>query len=78
MSSSKRPNELLKFIIIILFLIAVTLVGMFAPESVSRSSALHTKNHSLLLATVVHRQIIDHSYLSAIIGSTFVARRAGM
>ena len=36
MSSNKRPNELLKFIIIVLFLMAVSLVGMIAPESVSR------------------------------------------
>lgn len=36
MNSNKRPNELLKFIIIVLLLIAVSRVGMFAPESVSR------------------------------------------
>ena len=36
MTSNKPPNELLKFIIIVLFLIAVSLVGMIAPESVSR------------------------------------------
>lgn len=36
MSSRKRPDESLKFAIIILFLIAVSLVGMIAPESVSR------------------------------------------
>ena len=36
MNSNKRPNELLKFIIIVLFLMAVSLVGMIAPESVSR------------------------------------------
>lgn len=36
MSSNKRPNELLKFIIIVLFLMAVSLVGLIAPESVSR------------------------------------------
>ena len=36
MSSNKRPNELLKFIIIVLFLMAVSVVGMIAPESVSR------------------------------------------
>jgi hypothetical protein len=36
MSGSKGPYGLLKFTIILLFLIAVSLVGMIAPESVSR------------------------------------------